>query len=84
MASEAMTPHIIAELLDEAASARELAATFSDTATIRDFLNYAIALEADAARAWVTPANPVSERRAACRETLVSQFESLPDEPVSG
>lgn len=73
-----------AELLDEASSARELAATFSDTATIRDFLNYAIALEADAAKACGTPANPVSAGRALRRETLFSQFDFVSDEPVSG
>jgi hypothetical protein len=40
----------MAELLDEAAAARTLAATFRDAATIRDLLNYALELEADASQ----------------------------------
>jgi hypothetical protein len=40
----------IAELLEEATAARVLAATFRDSATIRDLLNYALAVEADASR----------------------------------
>ncbi|HXJ03176.1 MAG TPA: hypothetical protein VNH44_18295 [Micropepsaceae bacterium] len=39
----------IAEILKEAAVARELAATFDDTDKIADLLRYATALEADAA-----------------------------------
>ena len=41
----------ISELLEEATAARAFATTFRDSATIRDLLNYALALEADAS--WV-------------------------------
>jgi hypothetical protein len=49
MSCQTLTADIV-ELLDEAAGARLLAATLRDTATIRDLLNYALALESDASR----------------------------------
>jgi hypothetical protein len=49
MAYPAMSPADIAEILDEAATARRLAAAFKDRATVEDLLAYAAALEADAA-----------------------------------
>jgi hypothetical protein len=48
MASRTSTVDV-AELLDEAAAARQLAASFKDSATIRDLLDYARELEASAA-----------------------------------
>lgn len=40
----------VEELLIEAAEARQFAATFQDTSTVRDLLNYASALEHEAAQ----------------------------------
>jgi len=49
MTLPAMTAAEIAELLEEAAAARLLAAQFENGAAVADLLAYAAALEADAA-----------------------------------
>ena len=58
MAFPVMSDAEIAELLDEAAAARQLAATFKDRATIADLLAHALALEADAALEPIAAGRP--------------------------
>ena len=57
MSYQTMTSNIDA-LLDEAADARMLAATFINKAAILDLLNYAASLEADASRMREDPTLP--------------------------
>jgi hypothetical protein len=58
MASQTMSAAEIAELLDEAAAARQLAAVIRDTAAVDDLIAYAFALEASAATEASVPPQP--------------------------